>query len=436
MLDEPPSVVETQHASLTKSIVSCEELPLSGHPFLLQQRLLRASKSALLAYRTFVGVFQSVIPLIMVLACLIHFYATAGNAMFGHLDCCSADDADFCRPLFGSFLLSMSTLYAMIIQADWSDLMDNLRHCRATLGSSVSERGSDWYFLIWVFFVNQVLMNLFVAMVTHGHFAMKRVAKQEKFSLLVKMHHQHTTVTTHHDDDHHVSKVHRISHGSKSENLVDMRAKLKQSGSQRSLNILASGLMVTDITNKSDRHSGDNIQATASSNTVAEQDEPPLEEEADWEWTVRREQHNTMFNLIRSELSLIDPAELAELDRVCNAGIQLLHRTKRHMSLKEIDSSTLVAAITQFAQSECDEQTRGWSTRKISRPANHFKELWHKGALARSRLTRPRTPEAIATRESPASTNGEDDLGQGKWMRFTATALNPLLMTKQFDHKY
>ena len=124
--------------------------------------------------------------------------------MFGHLDCCSADDADFCRPLFGSFLLSMSTLYAMIIQADWSDLMDNLRHCRATLGSSVSERGSDWYFLIWVFFVNQVLMNLFVAMVTHGHFAMKRVAKQEKFSLLVKMHHQHTTVTTHHDDDHHV----------------------------------------------------------------------------------------------------------------------------------------------------------------------------------------------------------------------------------------
>ena len=32
MLNKPASVVETKHAGLTKAIVSCKELPLSGHP--------------------------------------------------------------------------------------------------------------------------------------------------------------------------------------------------------------------------------------------------------------------------------------------------------------------------------------------------------------------------------------------------------------------
>ena len=45
-----------------------------------------------------------------------------------------------------------------------------------------------------------------------------------------------------------------------------------------------------------------------------------------------------------------DPEELDELSKVANVDVKGLHRSKNHMSLKEIEQDTLIACITQFAQ--------------------------------------------------------------------------------------
>ena len=137
--------------------------------------------------------------------------------------------------------------------------------------------GTDPFFYSWIFFVNMILINLLLAMVTHGttlvlghftmsndsrtltysmpaaypppspppynsepklqlsvgYFAMSRITRKEKFSLLVKMHNTHTTMQAHHDDDGSsapsLAKVHTLrGHGAKTRSIHDLRSEAKR----------------------------------------------------------------------------------------------------------------------------------------------------------------------------------------------------------------
>mmetsp|Transcript_71133 Transcript_71133/g.199946 ORF Transcript_71133/g.199946 Transcript_71133/m.199946 type:complete len:954 (+) Transcript_71133:187-3048(+) len=398
---------------------------------LLQVRYLRVSLNIRNVCRTFHGVAASVTSLLVVVAIAIHVYATIGTGLFSNLDCCEAADDDnsgnrrqlmwrmlaaskedvdvdlesLCYPYFGNFILSCWTMYTIVIEADWADVMDEIRTCRHKTYDVIRfSHATDPFFYTWIFFVNMVLINLLLAMVTHGYFAMSRITRTEKFSLLVKMHDTKTIMQTHHDDEgSHAPKsdvtVHTLEgHGLETQSIHELRSeakRLKRHGAgARVLKHLRSDVATATIssysvdprlnTDKKDADSKEQVHVVE------------LEETAVWEWKVMKVHTNHAHEIIRNELSLIDPEELDELSQVANmpsGAMKALHKNKKHLSLKEIEPETLVTCITQFAQSECDklsdhwseDQRKGWD-RSFSRddPSvhSHYKALWHEARLA------------------------------------------------------
>ena len=60
-------------------------------------------------------------------------------------------------------------MYTIVIEADWADVMDEIRTCRLKTYDTVwLDHGSDPFFYTWIFFVNMILVNLLLALVTHG----------------------------------------------------------------------------------------------------------------------------------------------------------------------------------------------------------------------------------------------------------------------------
>ena len=326
-------------------------------PTLMQLRLIRSSRVVRSSFRILFGVLISVFPLVLLITVTMHAFATLGVATLGRMpDQCANDDRREAW-WFDTFHDALTSLYQVALVTDWNNVMDQTRICLHGKGAVLA--WTDWYFILFVFWVQMILVNLLTAMIAHGYFSMRSVVARERFRVLVNLHDTTTTIRV----GSKTPKTHVRSVGCKTPNLRDIRSNMPRSPKKARSRVDRhsyefSGLVASPFNGPAGNGTGSSSLSQSKRDFIDTFHQVHAEDDLKQEWIIQKRHFDWRHDMVKDEddLNFISEKEYESLNKIARVNLQDLRELKSGSCLKDVESDKLIDAVAQFAQSELDEQ--------------------------------------------------------------------------------